>query len=235
MANSDLYAGVSQVASALASPTRLRALNLLFQGAKSIDVLAELLGESHANTAAHLKVLRSVGLVTAQRQGKHVYQQAEPSALQLFMALRDTAERTHAETRLRAEEAANSASAVAPHELERLLQGRKALVYDLRPPLEYAAGHIPGARSLPFESLPQQLAGMRTRQRVMAYCRGKYCPSARQGVELLRAAGMRAERLAFGIAEWRALGLPVATEPAANTVSSSHMALTEPAETQFAG
>jgi len=207
---SDQYAGVSLIASALASPTRLRALNLLFQGAKPIDVLAEQLGESHANTAAHLKVLRSAGLVTAQRRGKHVYQQAvEPEALRLFMALRDTAERTHAETRLQTAESARTASPVVPQELMEMLATRKALVYDLRPATEYALGHIPGARSLPLDTLPDHAAQLRTRQRVMAYCRGKYCPSALQGVELLRGAGLRAERLAFGVPEWRALGLPV--------------------------
>lgn len=206
----DLYTGLSQVAAALASPTRLRALNLLFQGPKSIDALAVLLGESHANTAAHLKVLRAVGLIDARRHGKHLIQHAvEPEALRVFMALREAAERSHPATQLKAAAVQRASATVGPHELQGLLQSRRVLVYDLRPEVEYAAGHIPGARSLPLEVLPERVARLRTKQRVMAYCRGKYCPSASQGVGLLREAGLRAQCLAFGVPEWRALGLPI--------------------------
>jgi rhodanese-related sulfurtransferase len=215
--SSDHYSALAQVAAALSSPTRLRALNLLFQGPKSIDRVAELLGESHANTAAHLKVLRAAGLVQARRLGKHIFQEAvEPDALRLFMQLRQTAELHHAESRLQSVALESSASALAPTELKALIEARKAIVYDLRPDDEFAAGHIPGARSLPLAQLSERVASLRaTKQRVLAYCRGKYCPSAIQGTVLLCDAGLRAECLAFGVPEWRALGLPIEVADAA--------------------
>jgi rhodanese-related sulfurtransferase len=55
-------------------------------------------------------------------------------------------------------------------------------------------------------SFPSALSELPKRRRILAYCRGKYCPNARKGVRLLRDAGLRAERLAFGVPEWRAEG-----------------------------
>lgn len=209
----DLYAGVAQTAAALASPTRLRALNLLFQGPKVIEALAEQLGESHANTAAHMKALRTVGLVSAQRQGKYVLQQVVlPEALRVFLALRAAAEQHHPEVHLALQDEVTTASPVQPGELGELIAQRKAVVVDLRPEPEWRFGHIPGARSLPFEQVAARASDLPRKRRVLAYCRGKYCPTATAGVAALRSAGLRAERLTFGVPEWRGQGLPIAAQ-----------------------
>ena len=207
----DALQGIALTASALASPHRLKALNMLFQGPKSIDALAECIGESHANTAAHMKALRAAGLVSASRQGKYVIQQAAlPEALELFLALRAAAEQHNPQTRLAMQTLTATASPVQPEEVDALIVGRKALLLDLRPEIEFEVGHIPGARSLPLDQISARAGSVPRRARILAYCRGKYCPSAGEGVEALRGAGLKAERLVFGVPEWRARGLPIA-------------------------
>jgi DNA-binding transcriptional ArsR family regulator/rhodanese-related sulfurtransferase len=208
-----IYPELARIASALAHPTRLRALNLVFQGEKSIDELATLLGESPANTAAHMKILRDVGLVTARRQGKHVLQAAAaPSTLRLFVALREAGEVTSAAVKLLEKDAGSTASSVDMGALEDVVGPRRALLVDLRPAEEFDAGHLPGATSLPIDALPARLAELPSRRRILAYCRGKYCPSAQRGTTVMREAGLRAERLAFGVPEWRAAGRALETE-----------------------
>jgi DNA-binding transcriptional ArsR family regulator/rhodanese-related sulfurtransferase len=207
-----VYPGLARIAAALAHPTRLRALNLLFQKERSIDELAERLGESPANTAAHMKALREAGLVTARREGKYVFQAAEePSTLRLFLALREAGERSNAAVRLEVQSAEESASEVSIEALAALVGKRRALLVDLRSEAEYEAGHLPGATSLPIDTLPERAHALPPKRRILAYCRGKYCPNARKGTEALVEAGLRAERLALGVPEWRAAGLAVET------------------------
>lgn len=208
--NETVYQELARIAAALSNPTRLRALNLLLQGAKPIEELAEALGESQANTTAHMKALRAAGLVTAERRGKYLFQRpSHEGVLQLFLALRSAGETLSPAIRLLNEMPDETASDVSPSELEDIVASRRALLVDLRPAREFAAGHLPGAQSLPFTALPGRAADLPAKRRVLAYCRGRYCPNARRGVLSLRAAGIRAERLRFGVPEWVAEGRPV--------------------------
>ncbi|AKV00255.1 Transcriptional regulator, ArsR family [Labilithrix luteola] len=206
--NDALYTELARVAASLSSPTRLRALNLLFQGEKSIDQLAELLGESEANTAAHMKALRAAGLVTARKQGKHVFQEANrESGLRLFVALREAGEALLPAVRLLEQENDDECSSdVTMAKLDTTIGPRRAALVDLRPAEEYEVGHLPGATSVPFAQLEQRLSELQRKRRLLVYCRGKYCPNARRGTLVLRKAGLQAERLPFGVPEWLASG-----------------------------
>jgi rhodanese-related sulfurtransferase len=81
-------------------------------------------------------------------------------------------------------------------------------VLDVRPPEEYAAGHLPGAVNLPLDQLELELEQLPRDQEIVAYCRGPYCVLAYDAVARLRARGYRARRLEDGYPEWRAQGLP---------------------------
>ena len=214
-----LYAELSQLAGALNSPTRLQALHLLIQAPRSIEALAALLGESHANTAAHMKALRAAGLVTAERRGKHVYQRAvEPAAPQLLLALCAAGETLRPALQQLQDSVQKTASSVQPRELVQLMETRRVVLLDLRPSAEFEAGHLPGARSLPASAVDARARELPGTRRILAYCRGKYCQAAQQGVRALRSAGLRAERLGFGVGEWRAQGhsLEIGAEAARN-------------------
>jgi rhodanese-related sulfurtransferase len=87
------------------------------------------------------------------------------------------------------------------------------IVLDVRPGDEYAAGHIPGAVSLPIAELEQRLSELSRNREIVAYCRGPYCLFSRKAVEKLRAHGFRALRMEHGVVDWHALGFPVATGP----------------------
>ena len=205
-----VHEGMARLARAMTSPIRLRVLNLIAQGPQPVEALAVAVGESPANTSAHLKVLKDAGLVVASRAGKRVlHALREPAALRLFMALRAAAEGLDpaVEQLARAQAADPAHSALAPEELGGALARGRVWLLDLRPASEYAAGHLPGARSLPAAELPARLASLPRTRRLLTYCRGKYCPTARHSAALMRAAGLRAERLAFGVPEWRAAGL----------------------------
>lgn len=85
----------------------------------------------------------------------------------------------------------------------------EVVVVDVRPRVEFEAGHLPGALSIPLEELSQRLFELDPDTSVVAYCRGPYCILAAQAVAQLRAAGLQAERLAVGPPDWQAAGLPL--------------------------
>ncbi len=210
-----LFGELARVGQALSNPHRLRLLSLLGHGDKPVEVLAQRIGQSLAATSAHLKVLRACHLVRTRRDGKHViYGVADSKVLTLWLALREAAEAHLPEVR-----ELMRLYRRHPERLERLdtdavvalARDGEITLLDLRPPDEYAAGHLPGARSIPFAGLEACLAELPRDRRVVAYCRGPYCVMAVEGTAKLLAHGLTATRLPEGALEWRAQGRPLST------------------------
>ena len=210
-----LYAEFATLGKALASPHRLELLDLLGQGERSVDQLAQEIGQSLANTSAHLRVLRQARLVEADKRGLQVvYRLAAPEVFTLWRTLRDLGTARLAEIdRLVETYLTDRASleAVDVAELRRLVDEGRVTLLDVRPELEYRQGHIAGARSIPLAELERRLAEVPRGREVVAYCRGPYCVYADEAAQLLRRNGFRVRRLEDGFPEWRAAGLPVET------------------------
>ncbi len=98
--------------------------------------------------------------------------------------------------------------------VELLERAKKGLVtvLDVRPPEEFAAGHVPGAVNIPVHELAKRLGELPRRKEIVAYCRGPYCLMSYDAVQLLRRKGRKARRLADGLPEWRIAGLPTARD-----------------------
>jgi rhodanese-related sulfurtransferase/DNA-binding transcriptional ArsR family regulator len=209
-----LYDQFARVGKALASGKRLELLDLLAQGERDVASLAVAADLGLTTASAHLQTLRQANLVTTRRDGTRiVYALASPDVADLYARLRDVAQ-----SHLPDVEAARVAylgtgggRPVTREQLQRLARRRTVTVLDVRPAEEYAAGHIPGAVSIPLDELADRLAELPGDNQVVAYCRGAYCVLAHDAVRLLHHHRRRAQRLADGMLEWRLSGLPVAT------------------------
>ncbi|MCL6556419.1 MAG: metalloregulator ArsR/SmtB family transcription factor [Burkholderiales bacterium] len=208
-----LYEQLARVAKALAQPGRLELLEALGQGERSVEGLAAATGMSVANTSHHLQVLRDGGLVSSRREGLQViYRLSDPAIPKLLSCLRQVAERQLAEVERIVREYFDSRDGLTPvkrEELLRLVKRGDVVVIDVRPPEEFAAGHIPGAVNIPVNELPKRLKSLPKDQEIVAYCRGPYCMFAVDAVAILRRKGYRARRLEEGFPEWKAERLPV--------------------------
>jgi rhodanese-related sulfurtransferase len=209
-----LFDELARAAKALASGRRLELVDVLANGERTVEALAGEVGLSVANTSQHLQILRQAGLVTTRREGTSIYYRlAAPEVLELWRALRTLAAGRLAEVeRLAAAYlgARDELEPVTREELTRRLQdGDDLVVLDVRPAAEYAAGHLPGAVSIPVGELRRRLAELPGDREVVAYCRGPYCAFAHDAVALLREAGFPARRLEDGLPEWQAAGLAV--------------------------
>lgn len=209
-----LFTHFAQIAKAMASPNRLELLEALAQGERSVDKLAQATGMPIANTSHHLQVLREGGLVQSRKEGVQViYRLSDDEIPQMLGCLQRVGERHLAKVELIVREhfASDDGLRLVNHqELTALLKSGEAIVIDVRPPEEYAAGHIPGAINVPIEALPRRLAEFPQRKEVVAYCRGPYCMLAVEAVKRLRKRGYRARRLEDGFPEWKSEGRPVA-------------------------
>jgi rhodanese-related sulfurtransferase len=209
-----LFDEFARAAKALASGRRIELLDVLANGERTVEALAGEVGLSVANTSQHLQVLRQVGLVATRREGTSVhYRLAAPEVFQLWQALRTLAASRLAEIGRLAVAylgARDELEPVTRKELARRLQdGDDLVVLDVRPPPEYAAGHLPGAVSIPVGELRRRLAELPADREIVAYCRGPYCAFAHEAVAVLREDGFLARRLEDGFPEWRAAGLTV--------------------------
>jgi rhodanese-related sulfurtransferase/biotin operon repressor len=210
-----LFAQFAVVAKTLGHAHRLELLEQLAQGERSVEVLADRTGLSIANASQHLQQMRRVGLVTTRRQGKFIYYTlADDGILDVLTALRRIAERNVAEVERVIRSYFNKRDELEPVSRKELLNRIRAgavTVLDVRPPDEFALGHLPGAVNIPLRALKVRLTELDVAQEIVAYCRGEYCVLSFEAVALLRARGFKVRRLEDGLPEWRAAGLPVVT------------------------
>lgn len=210
-----IYEQLARIGKAIAAPKRLELLDLLCQGPRTVEALAEQAALSVANASQHLQVLRAARLVDAEKKGLYVeYRLADDEVCRLFLTVRGLAESRLAEVEQVTRAYFEQRGAMEPVEGEELLRRVKRgeiTVLDVRPAEEYRAGHLPGAVSIPVDELKARLGELPKHREVVAYCRGPYCVMAVEAVELLRKKGYKAHRLEQGVADWRARGGRVAT------------------------
>jgi rhodanese-related sulfurtransferase/DNA-binding transcriptional ArsR family regulator len=208
-----LYPQFARIPQALASERRLELIDLLAQAPRHVEALAQETEMSVANVSQHLQALKQARLVVSEREGtKVVYRLAGDDVLHLWLVLRRVAEGRLADVGQVVREFAvpgGSEGGLAPDLLQDLVDRGEVVLIDVRPALEFAAGHVPGALSIPVEQLPGALERLPRDRRIVAYCRGRYCLFADEAVALLRARGFDAVRLEGGLPEWRAEGRPI--------------------------
>jgi rhodanese-related sulfurtransferase len=213
VAKAALFDAFASVGAALGSGRRAEIVDVLAQGERSVEELANEVGQSVAATSHHLRLLAKAGLAHSRRDGHRVvYRLASERVGELWAAVREVAARHVAEVNVLADEylgGRDGIEQVSSAELEERLARGQVVVLDVRPEPEYEAGHIAGARSAPLSALESLADALPRRREIVAYCRGPYCVYADDAVRLLHQRGLKARRLDVGFPEWRRAGLPV--------------------------
>jgi len=211
-AKAALYDALAESAKALANGRRAEIVDVLSQGERSVDELAEEIHQSVANTSQHLQRLLRSGLVESRRERTRIYYSlASPAVGELWRAMRRAAEQHVAGLEQLATDYLGDRrrlDTITRDELRVRIRDGDVVVLDVRPEPEFAAGHIRGARSIPIRDLRARLGEISEGADVVAYCRGPYCVYADEAVRLLTRKGVAAARLEDGFPEWAEARLP---------------------------
>ena len=211
-----VFENLARIGAALSSAVRLELLELLAQGERSVEELATLTGATVANTSQHLQKMKQAGLIAGRRQAQFVrYRLAGDEVVALLGALGAAGQAYLADVERIVWLYFTAKDQMEPVPAAELMQRAKkglVTVLDVRPPEEFAAGHVPGAINIPIGELQKRLAELPKRKEVVAYCRGPYCLMSYDAVHLLRGRGLKARRLQDGLPEWRLAGLPTARD-----------------------
>ena len=209
----EVYEQFARIGKAFSSASRLELIDLLAQRERRVEELAEETGMSVANTSRHLQVLKGERLVRRRKEGTRAYYVlADPAVYHAWRAVRILAEFRLPEIEETVEQYLSdreTMEALTPAELHARLEHEDVVVLDVRPEAEYAAGHIPGARSMPVERIEDHLETLPEDREIVAYCRGPYCVYSDEAVRRLRQEGREARRLKGGLPDWEAEGRPV--------------------------
>jgi rhodanese-related sulfurtransferase/DNA-binding transcriptional ArsR family regulator len=211
-----LYEQVARIGKAASSPKRLELIEVLSQGEKSVEQLATATDISVKLASAHLKELKSARLAAARREGKNVYYRlVDAQVAEMWVMLRELAGERLLELQAAMKEMVTHPDELAPVGGKELLAQAKrgdVIVIDVRPETEYQTAHLPHARSIPLAELRTRLGEIPKDKPVVAYCRGPFCMMAIEAIGFLAKKGFKAARLEDGVAEWRARGLPLASD-----------------------
>jgi rhodanese-related sulfurtransferase/DNA-binding HxlR family transcriptional regulator len=204
-----VYDEIASVLTALGEPHRLELLELLCQCERNVDVLGEMLDLGITTVSHHLQVLKRARLVEHVKVGRRVYYSATSMAISLWNSVAAIAAHKLAVVKCASEELfeqSDDSESLDYDELVRRIGRGEAVLIDVRPEEEYAAGHVPGAISISLERLREGAGALPRDKPVFAYCRGRYCVLSREAVQLLEEEGFTATRLPVGVAEWKAAG-----------------------------
>ena len=103
------------------------------------------------------------------------------------------------------------AAELGPHNVKRLLDAgvRDFVILDVRTAERFREGHLPGARSMPFETLPTRLRELPKRQEIICYCWDIACTLSTKAAYVLASKGFHAREMIGGFEAWQSAGFPV--------------------------
>lgn len=213
-AKAALYDALADAAKALANGRRAELIDVLAQGERSVEELADEINQTVANTSQHLQRLLRSGLVESRRDGTRIYYSlSSPVVSELWRTMRRAAEEHVAGLEQLAADYLGDRSklrTITRDDLRARLRDGDVVVLDVRPEAEYAAGHVRSALSIPISALKSRLGEIPDGSEVVAYCRGPYCVYADEAVRILSKKDLTAARLEDGFPEWADARLPTA-------------------------
>lgn len=212
----NIYEQLARIGKAISSPKRLELLDILIQGERTVELLANETKMTMGNTSQHLHALKEAHLVTSEKKGMFVFYKITNDAVKTFMnSLQNIAEENLIEVEYLKKqilEDSKNMECMDYHKFVQRIENNDVLLIDVRPIQEYNKSHIKGAVSVPLADLENYIENFSYDKEIVAYCRGKYCVLSVNAVEKLKEKGFKAKRLEDSVQDWKEKNLPIVFE-----------------------
>ncbi|RHX81547.1 sulfurtransferase [Leptospira yasudae] len=205
-----IYSALAKYGKAISDPKRIELLDLLLQAEKNVDLLSKEIGMSVASTSHHLQILKDARLVGDRKDGRNIFYRIETAGAEIFEVIATSGREFNAEIKVAVDSFFDEDQELRGLEYSDFLKrvfSKEVVLIDVRPSAEYAAGHFPGAISVPLKELESKIESFPKRKKIVAYCRGKYCVLSKEAVEILRKNGLNAYRISQGPLEFASAGI----------------------------
>ena len=193
-----IFENLGAITQSIASPARLRILQILSNKPCTVEVISEMGDENIGNTSQHLQRMLRAGLVRCQKQGvRRIYSLANTRILDIWFDLQKLAGEIAPQIQVdeNSLSPAELCSDLKLSEILKLVKLGKAILVDSRTQEEFESSPANGALNFPLSQLNKLTASISKSMTVFVYCRGRYCVLANEVVISLRKKGFNAYRL----------------------------------------
>lgn len=194
---------VVQIGKSVSNLTRLKILDALSQGRKSVEELSKTIAISVGTTSKNLQLLKKVNLVKEDKDKNFVfYRLASPKVAQLISLLIDLSEENLTKMQTLTKNY-NQVSNIDIPALKKEITTKEPYIVDLRPESEFKQGHLPYAHNIPYTEIDDRLAQLPKMQEIILYCRGRLCGITEDVGQKLQEKGYKITAFNNTVQEWQ--------------------------------
>lgn len=193
----DIFSSLASLLGAMASPVRIRLIHFLSQTPLTVEVMANKVDESIANTSMHLRKMLNEGLVKVETMGQKRLYSLSPAVFEFWEHFQDFAQKLDPTFVLDTRDIYGEMNwASSLEETKKLVRSGDAILLDVRPEDEIlSTDESELVIHIPQTELKKNLKKLPKKKKILVFCRGRLCALSAYTVNYLRENGLNAYRL----------------------------------------
>ncbi len=193
----DIFTSLATLLGAMASPVRIRLIHFLSQAPLTVEVMANKVDESIANTSMHLRKMLNEDLVKVENLGQKRLYSLSPDVFEFWEHFQDFAQKLDPSFVLETRDIYGDLNWVGSlNETKKMIRSGEAILLDVRPQDEILGlNESELVFHIPQIELKKNLKKLPKKKKILVFCRGRLCALSAYSVNYLRENGLNAYRL----------------------------------------
>lgn len=190
---------MATILSALASPVRLHLLHFLSQSPLSVEVLANKVDQSIANTSANLRKMNQAGIVESIKDGQKRFYKLKPSLLDFWESIQNFAQEIEPNLKLDFNNYGNITWDKSLEQTVHMIMSKNVTLIDVRPSdeIELLVESNINIIHCDINKIEEGKLNLPKTKPLLIFCRGRFCALSAHAVAALRNSGHNAYRLEY--------------------------------------